>query len=103
MHRSGSKNRDGQTVRQGNAENVMPGSLDRADSNENKGERSNKFRNPGTKLVHGLIQSNWINSDKWRVTGDKNQKRELNLVSRHLSLVTTLSPRCLWGTVRAVA
>src|SRR5437763_15413613 len=103
MHRSGSENRDGQTVRQGNAKNVMPGSFNGPDSDKDESKCSNKFRNPGTKLVHQLIQSNWINSDKWRVTGDKNQKRELNLVSRHPSLVTTLSPRCLWDTVRAVA
>src|SRR5205085_7846550 len=77
------KCRDGQTMRQRDAEHIVSGRFNGADSDEDKSKCSNKFREPGTKFFHGAMRSNYGRSDKRRVTGDETEKRKDQLVTRH--------------------
>jgi hypothetical protein len=54
---------DRQAVRQRDRDHVVTRRLDRADSDKNQGEGSNKFSDAGTKLFHPTIQANQDRDD----------------------------------------
>src|SRR5205823_3319258 len=82
----GDKCGNGQTVRQRDGKNIVPGRFDRADPDKDESKGANKFCKPGTEFFHGRMQSNCIRSDQpsftttaWQASHYFSRRRSLGI------------------------